>query len=63
MPYTDHFSVGLSGRTGNYVTRLEWSDRDETWWEEQAQALGTSLTEPDRIRALWGELEGVPEFR
>ena len=50
---------GGGGGTGNHVTSLEWSGPDETWWEEQAQVLGTSLTEPDWIHALWGESEGV----
>ena len=24
----------LKGKTGNLGKRLEWRDRDETWWEE-----------------------------
>ena len=24
----------LEGETGNPEKRLEWRDRDETWWEE-----------------------------
>ena len=24
----------LEGETGNLGKRLEWRDRDETWWEE-----------------------------
>ena len=25
---------GVGGKTGNLGKRLEWRDRDETWWVE-----------------------------
>ena len=32
---------GVGGETGNIGKRLEWSNRDETWWVEQANVVDT----------------------
>ena len=31
----------LKGGTLNFGKRLEWRDRDETWWEKLSEVLDT----------------------